>query len=194
MTDLIQSARAQIAGRMIEAVRRIFCQIQQGVRKGTVPVSSQHALRVVAIAHGPHTKAVLRTAALYEDWHLLLAFSAEDALELLRGFAVDVLVYDYDSGGDWRRLCSDCVDRGVGFQLVANIPSDELFLEAIAAGGLGVLWKPLTLEKVNSAARLARSFAEAQTCTAITYSDQQLKSTATGAQDPRNAGARRMHP
>ena len=165
MTDLIVSAHARIARlrRMIAAVRQIFCQIGQDVRNSSVPISPHHALRVVAIAGGPHTKAVLRTVALYEDWDLLLVFSSEDARKLLRSPAVDIVVYDYDSGGgNWRKLCSDCVDRGVAFQMVANVPSDDLFLEAIAAGGLGMLWKPLTSEKMISAVRLARRFAEEQ--------------------------------
>jgi hypothetical protein len=157
-------AHAQIARlrRLIGAVTRTLCQ-RQDVRNSGISVSPRHPLRVVAIARGPHTKAALRTIALHEDWHLLLAFSSEDARKLLGRFAVDILVYDYDSGGgNWRKLCSDCVDRGVGFQLVASVLSDDLFLESIAAGGLGVLWKPVTSEKMISAMRLARNFAEEQ--------------------------------
>lgn len=142
---------------------RTIGQIVRGVRNGSVPASSHYTLRAVAISSGPHTKAALRTAALHEDWHLLLAFSSEDARELLRRLEVDILVYDYDTGGgDWRKLCSECVERGVGFQMIARDPSDDLFLEVIAAGGLGILWKPLTSEKLISAMHFARSCAEGQ--------------------------------
>src|SRR5579863_4771381 len=146
MTDVMFSARALIARLWLTiGAARHFCQTAQDVRKNSVPVSSHHTLRVVAMSSGPHTKAALRTAALHKGWHLLLAFSPEDARKLLRSFAVDILVYDYDSGGgDWRKLCRECCDCGVGFQLVASVPSDDLFLEAIAAGGLGVLRKPIT--------------------------------------------------
>lgn len=165
MTDLIFfSAHAQIARlwRMIGAASRTIGLIARDVRNSSVPASSHYTLRVVTISSGPHTKAALRTAALHEDWHLLLAFSSEDARKLLRRLAVDILVYDYDTGGgDWRKLCSECVDRRVAFQMIARDPSDDLFLEAIGAGGFGILWKPLTSEKLISAIHLARSCAEA---------------------------------
>jgi AmiR/NasT family two-component response regulator len=45
--------------------------------------------------------------------------------------------------------------------MIARDPSDDLFLEAIGAGGFGILWKPLTSEKLISAIHLARSCAEA---------------------------------
>lgn len=164
-TGLLITANAQIVGlrRIVCAAGRTLYQMAHDLRTRRIPASPHDALRVVAITSGPHTKVALRMAALHEEWHLLFAPSLKDALKLLRNGAVDVLVYDYNSGeGDWRKLCSDCVQRGISFQLVANVPSDALFLSAIISGGLGVLWKPLSSEKMISAVQLARSLAAEQ--------------------------------
>ena len=161
-TNLLITANAQIVGlrRIVWAAGRTLYQMAHGLRTRRVPATPHDALRVVAITSGPNSKVALRMAALQEEWHLLFAPSPKDALKLLRSGAVDVLVYDYNSGEeDWRKLCSDCVERGIWFQLVANDPGDALFLSAITAGGLGVLWKPLSSAKLISAMQLARSLA-----------------------------------
>jgi hypothetical protein len=116
------------------------------------------ALRIVAVTHGPHTKVTIRIAALREGWQLMFVHSLKDALELLRRIPVDILVYDWESDErDWRKLCEGCVERGVCFQVVANTVTDDLFLSVISAGGLGVLCKPLTSERMIIAMRFARS-------------------------------------
>jgi hypothetical protein len=112
---------------------------------------------------GPNTRIALLIASLNEHWQLVLVSSPEEARRLLPGLAVDILVYDYGSGeGEWRKLCGACVDCGIIFQLVASAPSDDLFLQVIAAGGLGVLWKPVTSEKLISAMHLARCLSDEQ--------------------------------
>lgn len=59
-------------------------------------------------------------------------------------------------------MCEECVEYGVCFQVVANTPTDDLFLSVISAGGLGVLCKPLTSERMIIAMRFARSLTKEQ--------------------------------
>ena len=127
------------------------------------PVTERSVLRIVAVAHGPHTKGVIRIAALREGWHFRFAQSSQNALELLGRSPVNILVYDLESHQeDWHRLCEACVKHGVCFQLVANMATDDLFLSVISAGGLGLLCKPLTSESMILAMRFARTLTEGQ--------------------------------
>jgi len=88
---------------------------------------------------------------------LRFLLSSREAFSLLRTSALEMLVYDWDSkDGDWRRLCHTCIDCGTTFVLVANRPSDDLFLEVVAAGGAGVLYKPLTPERIVTSVRTGR--------------------------------------
>jgi len=137
--------------------------MSRSVRTSGVPVAAPQQLRNAAMTVGPNTRIALVIASLREHWHLGILSSSEEARRLLPSLAVDVLVYDYDFGeGEWRKLCGACVDLGIIFQLVARSPSDDLFLEVVAAGGLGVLWKPVTSEGFISAVRLARCLSEEQ--------------------------------
>jgi hypothetical protein len=112
---------------------------------------------IALLAHGIQTKSAVLTASLRQGWDLRFLLSSREALSLLCTSPLEMLVYDWDSrDGDWRKLCHACVDRGAIFVLVANRPSDGLFLEVVAAGGAGVLYKPLTAERIVSSIRTGR--------------------------------------
>ena len=134
-------------------------------------MNDRSVLRIVALTHGPHTKVTIRIAALREGWQLMFVQSLKDALELLRRIPVDILVYDWESDErDWRKLCEGCVEHGVCFQVVANTATDDLFLSVISAGGLGVLCKPLTSERMINAMRFARSLTKGLRTAAVHHS------------------------
>jgi DNA-binding response OmpR family regulator len=143
--------------RVLSAARRIYGELRK-TRSRPFSVSDRRALRIVAVTHGPHTRVTIRIAALREGWQLMFVHSLKDALELLRRIPVDILVYDWESDEkEWRKLCERCVEHGVCFQVVADTATDDLFLSVISAGGLGILCKPLTSERMIIAMRFARS-------------------------------------
>jgi len=149
--------------RMVKAARRVLFHMPHDVRGRRDPGGSQPAWRVVAVTGSPHTKIALQVAAFHQDWSVLITSSPDHARKLVQSSPVDILVYDCDAGvGNWRPLCGDSVERGIAFLMVASAPCDDLFLAAIAGGALGILWKPLTSEKLISAVQLARSLAEGQ--------------------------------
>lgn len=126
-------------------------------------MTAEPEIRLIVITRSQETRIAVWAAALRKPWQIALVSSAEHARKLLTESMVDVLFYDIDSvDEDWRALSCDSTRRGVGFQLLARAPSDELFLAAIGAGCLGVLWKPITSEKIVSAIHLhlVRSVAE----------------------------------
>jgi hypothetical protein len=156
--------------KVLSSASRIYNELR---RASSLPlsVSDHRVLRIVAVTHGPHTRVAIRIAALREGWQLRFVQSPKDALELLGRIPVDILVYDWGSDKrDWHELCEGCVKQGVCFQLVANMATDDLFLSAIGAGGLGVLCKPLTSECMITAMRFARSLTEWQPTAAARYS------------------------
>jgi len=130
------------------------------LRRALCPLSRHNAPQLVAMAHGSHTVTTLMIAAFHENWNIRFAPSSADAMALLRKAPSAALVYDWDSQeGDWRALCSACVQRGVPFCLVATLPSDDLFLAVAVAGGAGVLWKPFSAEQIVAALGSAQSLA-----------------------------------
>ncbi|SRR5579885_3653143 len=146
--------RAAVLGAIRKTLRRF--------RKcGAVP-GRDVAPWIVALTHSPHTKLALRVSVFREEWHYNIATSLEDALRLLDRNPVDALLYDLDFGeGDWRALCRLAIQRGIGFQLIATAPDDDLFLDILAAGGAGVLFKPVTPDQLISSIAFARTLAEA---------------------------------
>lgn len=126
-------------------------------------MTTEPETRLIVVTRSQETRIAVWAAGLRKLWQIELVGSADHARKVLTESTVDVLLFDIDTAGDdWRVLCQDSVRRGVGFQLLAKAPSDELFLAAIGAGGLGVLWKPITSEKIVSAMHLhlVRSVAE----------------------------------
>jgi hypothetical protein len=165
MTDIMFTAHSLTTrlNKMLCSARRIYRELRRNSSR-PLSVSDRRVLRIVAVTHGPHTKVVIRTAALREGWQLRFVQSSKDALELIGRIPVDILVYDdcESDKKDWHKLCEGCVEHGVGFQLVANMATDDLFLSVISAGGLGVQCKPLTSECIITAMRFARSLTEWQ--------------------------------
>jgi len=172
MTNLMYTAHFLTSRlkRVLSAARRIYSELRQTSSRPS-SVSEHSELRIVALTHSPHTKVAIRIAALREGWQLRFVQSAKDAVELLGRVPIDILVYDRESDErDWHRLCENSVKRGVCFQLVANMATDDLFLAVISAGGLGVLCKPLTSECMIIAMRFARSLTEEQLTQRLTAS------------------------
>jgi hypothetical protein len=130
------------------------------LKRALCPVPQRKALQLVVLAARVETTIPLMMAALHEDWNIRFAHSPAGALEMLRKAPSAALVCDWDShAGDWRGLCNACVQCGTPFHLVAEMPSDDLFLAVAAAGGSGVLWKPLNAEQVTAAIGSARILA-----------------------------------
>ena len=128
--------------------------------KRVFPLPRHNALQLVVLAHGAHTTTTAMIAAFHENWTIRFALSPGDAMALLRKAPSAALVYDWESHeAGWRGLCSACVQRGVPFHLVANMPSDDLFLAVAGAGGSGVLWKPFRAEQMIAAIASTRSLA-----------------------------------
>lgn len=126
-------------------------------------MTAEPEMRLIVVTRSQETRIAVWAATLYKLWQIELVGSADHARKLLTESAVDILFFDVDTvDDDWRALCQDCARCGVGFQLLARARSDELFLAAIGVGGLGVLWKPITSEKIVSAMHLhlVRSVAE----------------------------------
>jgi DNA-binding response OmpR family regulator len=143
--------------KMLCAARRIHSELRNTSGRA-FSERDRSALQIVAVTHDPHTKVTIHIAALRDGWKFTFVQSLKDALELLRRIPVDILVYDWESDEkDWRKLCEGCVQHSVCFQVVANTVTDHLFLSVISAGGLGVLCKPLTSERMIIAMRFARS-------------------------------------
>jgi hypothetical protein len=130
------------------------------LKRALCPLPRHNALRLVVLTNGAHTTTTTMIAAFHENWAIRFAVSPGDAMALLRKAPTAALVYDWDlHEGDWRELCSACVQCGIPFHLVANMPSDDLFLAVASAGGSGVLWKPLSADQVIAAIGSARSLA-----------------------------------
>ena len=164
MTDIMFTAHCLTTRlkKVLCSARRIYSELRRNSSR-PLSVSDHRVLRIVAVTQGPHTKVVIRTAALREGWQLRFVQSSKDALELIGRIPVDIMVYDCESDKrDWHKLCDGCVEHGVCFQLVANVATDDLFLSVISAGGLGVLCKPLTSECMITAMCFARSLTEWQ--------------------------------
>lgn len=127
--------------------------------KGALHAPRRHNVRqLVVLADGVPTLNTLMIAAFHENWNIRRALSPADATALLRKAPSAALVYDWDSRkGDWRGLCSACVECGVPFHLLATTPSDDLFLAVAAAGGASVLWKPFSSEQIIAAISFASS-------------------------------------
>jgi len=150
--------------RLVSVTRSTLHHLLRELRRSRSPVGPLNALRIVAVTHCPEVQLALRMAAFREEWQLQFAFSQSDVTALLGDFAVHAVVYDHDFREvDWRTLCHQSVDRGIGFYLVAGAPTDQLFLSVMSAGGLGVLRKPVTMEEFISSMHFARSLAEWQT-------------------------------
>lgn len=131
-------------------------------------MTAEPEMRLIVVTRSQPTRIAVWTTALRKLWQIALVDSADHARKLLAESTADVLFYDIDTvDEDWRALSCDSARRGVGFQSLARAPSDELFLAAIGAGCLGVLWKPITSEKIVSAMHmhLVRSLAEHQLVT-----------------------------
>jgi len=130
------------------------------LRRALCPRPSSNAMKLILLARGEHTVTTLMMAAFHENWSIRFAPTPAAAIALLRKAPDAALVYYWDSHhGEWRELCSACVQCGVPFHLVADMPPDDLFLAVAGAGGAGVLWKPLNEERVIAALALARSLA-----------------------------------
>jgi hypothetical protein len=134
------------------------------------------ALQLVVLTSCVQTIIPLRMAAFQANWAIHFALSLDAATALLRQGGFDALIYDLDSREyDWRTLCRSCVEHGVLFHLVATMPSDDLFLAVVGAGGSGVLWKPLTAERMMDAFdSLARHDAIAQNHARDSHVDSSL--------------------
>jgi DNA-binding NarL/FixJ family response regulator len=131
------------------------------LKRALCPLPRHNALRLVVLTNGAHTTTTTMIAAFHENWAIRFAVSPGDAMALLRKAPTAALVYDWDlHEGDWRELCSACVQCGIPFHLVANMPSDDLFLAVASAGGSGVLWKPLSADQVIAAIGSARSLVD----------------------------------
>lgn len=145
--------------RLINSARYCFCGRPRNVNTGNRASGGRQ--RVIALTRGLQTKIALLTAAIRENWRLVLVSSLDEGQEMLEDSPVEMFIYDHNFGGDgWHNLCRTCAERGIAFEVVACEPSDELFLAVIGAGGMEVVWKPLTAQKVISAMRLARTLAE----------------------------------
>jgi hypothetical protein len=156
--NTLQIARLKL---VVRAATRSVYEAVLGFRKRCFPVKPNTALRIVAVIHSWHIQVAFHVAALHEEWQVTFASSLKHARKLMQTLPVHALIYDYDSGeGDWRNLCSDCVQHGVCFQLIARAPTDDLFLSVISAGGSGVLWKPVTSAQIISSVRFAGILAE----------------------------------
>jgi DNA-binding response OmpR family regulator len=130
------------------------------LKRALCPLPRHNALQLVVLTSGAHTTTTVMMAAYHENWAIRFAVSPGDAMALLRKAPTAALVCDWDlHEGDWRGLCSACVRCGVPFHLVANMPSDDLFLAVAGAGGSEVLWKPLSANRVIAAIHSARSLA-----------------------------------
>lgn len=113
---------------------------------------------ILALTHSPHTKIALRVSMFREEWQCVIATSLEQALRLLDRYPIETLIYDLDCGeGDWHSLCIRAVRDGIGFQLVASAPDDDLFFAVLGAGGAGVLPKPVTTEQLVAAIHFSQS-------------------------------------
>ena len=130
------------------------------VKRALYPQPRRNVLQLVVLPHGTPTITTLMIAAFHEKWRIRFALSPRHAMVLLRKGPNVALVYDWDShSGDWLEMCRACVQCGVPFHLVAEMPSDDLFLAVAGAGGSGVLWKPFNAEQVVAAIGSARSLA-----------------------------------
>lgn len=116
--------------------------------------------QLVVLAQGGHTITTFMITAFHENWTIRFALSPDAAMALLRKAPSAALVCDWDShAANWRGLCGVCVQCNVPFYLAATNPSDDLFLAVAAAGGSGVLWKPVSAERIVAAMDSARSLA-----------------------------------
>lgn len=91
-------------------------------------------------------------AGFHEDWTVRFVQSPREAIARLRKDPCAALIYDWDYyPGAWREACAACTRYDVPFYLMAQMPSDDLFLAVAVAGGAGVMWKPLSTAQMTAA-------------------------------------------
>lgn len=133
---------------------RIFNRLQALRSVVVVP----DALTVIVITHDYQASIALLVAGFQQSWDISIATSLRDALKKLGRHHAAAIMYDLDSGeADWREVCALALENRLDFHLIVRAPTDELFMAVVAAGGSGVLWKPIGIEQVVSTIHFGRT-------------------------------------
>jgi len=118
-------------------------------------------VRLLAITRGAEEKAALGRIAADLGWKLLIAESAEEAIQLLGDEPLPLVICDRDlPGDDWRTTMARIAGRRdvLCVLLASSVVDDYLWDEVIQQRGYDVVSKPFEADQLRRAATFAWSW------------------------------------
>lgn len=116
---------------------------------------------VIALAASEHDREILTAISCQGPWDVHFADSRVEAWEIVHRFGSPVVLYDRDwPNAEWRTTVhtfASCPQRPCVI-LLSRVADDYLWQELIRCGGHDLLAKPLRVDDVNRALKLAWSY------------------------------------